>query len=117
MTAPLEVLIVGCSIAGPTLATCLLLSNLPATQKPHITILERSPRVRKEGQNIDIRGAGVTIMKKLGMEKAVRTWTTGEEGVQWVDEQDRICAAFAAGKAGEASAPTAEIEILRGHLA
>lgn len=117
MTAPLGILIVGCSIAGPTLATCLLLSDLPTSQKPHITILERSSSVRKEGQNVDIRGAGVTIMKKLGMEKAIRAWTTGEEGVQWVDERNRICAAFAAGKAGDASAPTAEIEILRGHLA
>lgn len=115
--APLEILIVGCSIAGPTLATCLLLSDLPASQKPHITLLERSPRVRKEGQNVDIRGAGVTIMKKLGMEKAVRARTTGEEGVQWVDDHNRICAAFAAGREGDASAPTAEIEILRGHLA
>lgn len=46
--APLKILIVGSSIAGPTLAT-LLLNPLPAHEKPHITLLERSPSIRKEG--------------------------------------------------------------------
>lgn len=38
---PPNILIVGCGIAGPTLASFLLLADIPAAQKPHITILER----------------------------------------------------------------------------
>lgn len=115
--APLNILVIGCSIAGPTLATFLLLSELPASQKPHITILERSSAVRKEGQNIDIRGSGISIMRKLGLETAVRASTTGEDGVQWVDEKNRVWIELAADRTGRQSTPTADIEILRGHLA
>ncbi|KAE9405792.1 oxidoreductase [Gymnopus androsaceus JB14] len=113
---PLNILIVGCSIAGPTLATFLLLSPLPASEKPHITILERSPALRVDGQNIDVRGTGVTIIRKLGLEAAVRASTTGEEGVQFVDRDNRIWAAFPADKSGKVSTPTSDIEILRGRL-
>ena len=114
---PLNILIVGCSIAGPTLASFLLLSSLPPAQKPQITILERSSRLRTAGQNIDIRGAGVTIIRKLGLESAIRANLTGEEGVLLVDERNRVWAANGADRTGEVSTPTADIEILRGTLA
>jgi len=114
---PLKILIVGCSIAGPTLATLLLLSPLPAPQKPHITILERAPALRPHGQNVDVRGAGVTILRKLGLLSAVRAATTGEAGVQFVDVGNRVWAAFPADRSGEVSTPTADIEILRGRFA
>ena len=116
MTPP-NILIVGCSIAGPVLATFLLLSPLSPSEKPHITILEQSPTLRKTGQNIDVRGAGITIARKLGLEATIRASTTGEEGVQWVDSQNRVWAAFAADRSGRTSTPTADIEILRGRLA
>lgn len=115
--APLNILIVGCGIAGSTLASFLLLSDVPAPQKPHITILERSPSRRSQGQNIDIRGAGVTIIRKLGLEGAIRTSTTGEVGVKWVDERGAVWAALGADRTGKTSTPTADIEILRGRLA
>ncbi|KAK2599810.1 hypothetical protein N8I77_011533 [Diaporthe amygdali] len=114
--APLEILIVGCSIAGPALATFLLLSSLPASQKPHITILERSPALRTDGQNIDVRGAGVTLIRHLGLEAAVRASTTGEEGVQFVDSNNTVWAQSAADKTGRYQTPTSDIEILRGRL-
>ncbi|KAF3762011.1 FAD/NAD(P)-binding domain-containing protein, partial [Cryphonectria parasitica EP155] len=112
-----NILIIGCSIAGPALATCLLLSDLPADQQPHITVLERSPGLRTEGQNIDIRGAGITIIRRLGIEKQIKARTTGEEGVRLVDMQNRIWAQFSADKSGKMSTPTADVEILRGTLA
>lgn len=114
--APLEILIVGCSIAGPALATFLLLSPLPASQKPHITILERSAALRTDGQNIDIRGSGVTLIRHLGLEGAVRASTTGEEGVQLVDSNNTVWSQFAADKTGRYQTPTSDIEILRGRL-
>lgn len=114
--APTEILIVGCSIAGPALATFLLLSPLPASQKPHITILERSASLRTDGQNIDIRGSGVTLIRHLGLEGAVRASTTGEEGVQLVDSNNIVWSQFAADKTGKYQTPTSDIEILRGRL-
>lgn len=114
--APLSILIIGCGIAGPTLASFLLLSSQPASEKPKITIVERSP-LRHRGQNIDIRGAGVTIIRKLGLESAIRSATTGEEGTQFVDADNRIWAGIPADKSGGVQTGTSDIEILRGRLA
>lgn len=114
---PLSLLIVGCGIAGPALATFLLLSDLPANEKPRITIVERSPSLRPAGQNIDLRGAGLTVIRKLGLEHAIRSSTTDEEGVHFVDKDNRVWAAFAADKSGKIQTGTSDIEILRGRLA
>ncbi|OCT50516.1 hypothetical protein CLCR_07161 [Cladophialophora carrionii] len=95
----------------------LLLSDLPPSAKPHITILERASSIRKQGQNIDIRGAGVTIIRKLGLENVIRASTTGEIGVQLVDAANRVWSSSTADKTGQVSTPTADLEILRGTLA
>ena len=114
----LNILIIGNSISGPALASFLLLHpSLSATAKPHITLLERASSARKQGQNIDIRGTGIELVKLLGLESIIKANTTGEEGVQLVDDKNTIWMQRAAGKEGEAGAPTAEIEIMRGKLA
>ncbi|CAM1508993.1 Fc.00g027320.m01.CDS01 [Cosmosporella sp. VM-42] len=115
--APLNILIVGCGIAGPTLATFLLLSPASASEKPRITILERSSSVRPQGQNVDIRGVGVNIIRKLGVEAVIRDSTTGEEGVQWVTSENRVWSSFGAGSDDKMHMPTSDIEIMRGRLA
>ncbi|KAH8646351.1 hypothetical protein BX600DRAFT_519173 [Xylariales sp. PMI_506] len=115
--APIDILIVGCGIAGPTFASFLLLSPLPATDKPRITIVERSPDLRAQGQNIDIRGAGLPVVRKLGLEKVIRAATTGEEGVQFVNSKGRVWASHKAGKSNQKWSPTSDVEILRGSLA
>lgn len=116
--APLKILIVGCGVAGPTLASFLLMNpNQPASEKPHITILERSPNMRAQGQNIDVRGAGVTVIRKLGLETAIRAATTGEIGAKFVDSYNRAWASFGVDKSGKVQTGTSDIEILRGRLA
>jgi 2-polyprenyl-6-methoxyphenol hydroxylase-like FAD-dependent oxidoreductase len=117
--SPANILIVGGGVAGPTLASLLLLSDIPAPQKPHITILERSSTLsaHTRGQNIDIRGAGVTIIRKLGLEGIIRASTTGEEGVQLVDQYGRVWSSSRADRSGRIQTPTSDIEILRGRLA
>ncbi|KXT01883.1 hypothetical protein AC578_2156 [Pseudocercospora eumusae] len=52
---PSSILIVGSGIAGPVLASFILLSPTPTKYKPEITILERSSEPRYQGQNVDIR--------------------------------------------------------------
>ena len=114
--APLEILISGAGPAGLTCASILLLSSLPANEKPHITILERASVMRAQGQNIDIRGAGLTVARKLGLETAIRSSTTGEEGVKFVDENNAIWGVGPADKSGKVQTGTSDIEILRGTL-
>jgi 2-polyprenyl-6-methoxyphenol hydroxylase-like FAD-dependent oxidoreductase len=115
--APQRILIVGCGIAGPTLATFLLRSSLPILDKPNITILERSSAPRSQGQNVDIRGIGLYIIRKLGLEEEIRASTTGEKGVQWVTKDNKVWASFGAGPDEKIHSPTSDMEIMRGQLA
>nr|POE89877.1 uncharacterized protein CFP56_20346 [Quercus suber] len=117
MPATSRILIVGCGVAGPVLAMYLLQSSADPTQAPHITIVERSSRASAYGQNVDIRGAGATIMRHLGLETEVRSSTTGEEGVRFVDGNDRVVGESAADKSGKVQTGTSDIEIMRGRLA
>lgn len=67
MPEPLRILIVGASIAGP--ATAYWLGKTGA----QITIIERYPKFRKGGQNVNIRSTAVKVMRKVpGMEEAVK---------------------------------------------
>ncbi|KJX96755.1 hypothetical protein TI39_contig602g00021 [Zymoseptoria brevis] len=113
---PLRILILGTSIAGPALASYLLLSPTLSSSLS-ITLLERSPTPRTTGQNIDLRGVGIECVQRLGLLPTIRQHLTGEAGVHWVDERDFPVASIPASKAGEAQGPTAELEILRGRLA
>ncbi|GAB1744348.1 hypothetical protein NU219Hw_g1629t1 [Hortaea werneckii] len=115
---PQSILIVGCGCAGPTLATFLLLAPVsnPA-ELPQITIVERTPALLSAGQNIDVRGTGMEVIRKLGLEQVVRSSTTGEEGVLIVDDSNEIWAINAADKTGNVQTGTSDCEILRGTLA
>ncbi|KAF2152742.1 2-polyprenyl-6-methoxyphenol hydroxylase-like oxidoreductase [Myriangium duriaei CBS 260.36] len=112
---PLSLLIIGTGVAGPTLATLLL--SLPARLRPSITLLERSPTLRSQGQNVDVRGAGVGVIRRLGLEATIRASTTDEIGVQWVDGQNRAWSQLEADRTGRVQTGTSDIEILRGRLA
>lgn len=109
----MDILIVGCGIAGPVLASFLLLSG----KNHRITVVERASSVRTAGQNVDIRGAGINVMRKLDLEAAVRFVTTGELGAMAVDSHNKVWGKFAADQTGQRQTGTAEIEILRGRLA
>ncbi|KAK5686703.1 hypothetical protein LTR17_026902 [Elasticomyces elasticus] len=110
-----SVLIVGNSVAGPALASFLLLSSLKSRVK--LTLLERAPHLRPEGQNVDLRNVGLDAAQRLGLETSIRTHLTGEKGVHWVDEHDHALASLAASEPGETQGPTADVEMLRGTLA
>ena len=114
--APLNILIVGGGVAGNALASLLLLLPLPTISPPHITIVERSAATCSYGQNIDVRGTGIEILSKLGVEDRVRAATTGEEGVRIVDEKNQVWAEMPADKTGKVQTGTSDVEILRGRL-
>ncbi|KAI9698828.1 MAG: hypothetical protein M1820_007335 [Bogoriella megaspora] len=106
----LRVLITGASVAGPALGLVLARSGAI------VTLVERSKALRTEGQNIDIRGVGIGVIKRLGVEKAIRQHTTTEAGLVFVNSQNEVEAEFPA-QENDSNSPTAEIEILRGQLA
>ncbi len=105
-----SVLISGASIAGPALASWLHRYGF------EVTVIERATELRSGGQNVDVRGAGREVARRMGLEDAIRAATTGEAGVRFVDADDHTIASFAAGSS-DSDGPTAELEILRGDLA
>lgn len=105
-----SILVTGASVAGPTLAYWL------ARQGMAVTVVERAPEFRDGGQTIDVRGAGKVVAQRMGLESAIRARSTHEDGIRFVDEQDRARAEIGIG-AFDGNGPVAELEILRGELA
>jgi 2-polyprenyl-6-methoxyphenol hydroxylase-like FAD-dependent oxidoreductase len=105
-----RILVSGASIAGNTAAWWL------GRLGHAVTVVERAPAFRDGGQNIDVRGVGREVLRRMGLEQAALDHGTGEEGTAWVDAEGRVAAQFLAG-AGAGDGPTAEMEILRGDLA
>lgn len=109
--APLKVLIIGGGIAGPALAYWL--SRIGAD----ITLIERSPSIRASGQQVDLRGQGVSMMQKMGIEAAVRAKIVREPGTQIIDQNGKTRVFFAASPSGTGKQSiTSEYEIMRGDL-
>lgn len=108
----LRVLVVGASIAGPTAAYWL------AKAGAKVTIIERFSQIRPNGQNVDIRTSGVSVMRKMpGMEEAVRANTLPVEGISLVRENGTPYGTIRpTGNANQQSL-ISEYEILRGDLA
>ncbi|RYE64575.1 MAG: FAD-binding monooxygenase, partial [Oxalobacteraceae bacterium] len=80
-----------------------------------VTVIEKAPAFRDGGQNVDVRGAGREVLRRMGLEQAALDLTTGEAGTDWVDENDNTIARFAVADIGDG--PTAELEIMRGDIA
>jgi len=102
-----RILISGASIAGPTLAFWL------AKYGFEVTIVERSKSLRLGGQNLDVRGAGRAIVRMMGIEDEILAANTGEIGLQFVNSNNEVKAAF---PSDGANSFTSEAEILRGDL-
>ncbi|WP_315760018.1 FAD-dependent monooxygenase [Sphingomonas sp. Y38-1Y] len=105
-----NILITGASIAGNTAAWWLGRHGFD------VTVVERAPAFRDGGQNVDIRGTGREVMRRMGLEQAALDAGTGEEGTAFIDESGEPEASFVTEEIGT-DGPTAEMEILRGDLA
>jgi len=103
-----KILITGASVGGNTVAWWLSRQNF------EVTVVERADSFRDGGQNVDVRGAGREVLRRMGLEQAASELTTGESGTDWVDEQNRVIARFAVEDIGDG--PTAELEIMRGDI-
>ena len=109
MTGTRTVLISGAGVAGTALAFWMHRHGWS------VTLVERAPALRTSGQNIDVRGAGREVARRMGIEERIAAAGTGEEGTRFVDDRGRVIAEFPAGH-GDSDGATAELEILRGDL-
>src|SRR6478735_10784223 len=83
MKQTLRVLISGASIAGPALAYWLHRYGFD------VTIIERTPALRSGGYGVDIRGAAVTVLKKVGIFDQVCAADTRMTGVYFVNRKGK----------------------------
>lgn len=107
--ASVDILISGASIAGPTAAYWL------ARAGHGVTVVERADSLRSAGQNVDVRGSGREVLRRMGLEQKAKERTTGELGLRFVGDGG-VLAEFPAGD-DDSSGATAQVEILRGTLA
>lgn len=105
-----RVLITGASIAGNTSAWWLGHHGFD------VTVVEKASQFRDGGQNVDIRGVGREVLRRMNLEQIALEHGTGEVGTAWVDEGGRTVAEFLTDDFDQ-DGPTAEMEILRGDLA
>lgn len=104
-----HILISGASIAG--LACAYWLRNYGFA----VTIVEIAPAPRAGGQAVDLRGAGRTVVERMGMLEDARSIGLEQAGISWVDEHGRSRAAISSDDF-DGEGFIAEIEILRGDL-
>jgi 2-polyprenyl-6-methoxyphenol hydroxylase-like FAD-dependent oxidoreductase len=104
-----QILISGGSIAGPALAHWLHQFGFRAT------IVERSPAPRPGGQAVDIRGIAKEVVRRMGLDAAVRAACTDTDGMSVVTRNNRRVATMRS-DLFDGDGIIAEIEILRGDL-
>ncbi|MGK5637511.1 FAD-dependent monooxygenase [Streptomyces sp. URMC 126] len=105
-----DILISGGGIAGPALAYWLCRAGFS------VTVVEQAPAPRPGGQAVDLRGAGRTVVTRMGLMEQARALALDQRGFACVDASGRISARMTADSFG-GEGIVSEIEILRGDLA
>ncbi|TLS26553.1 hypothetical protein PpBr36_04078 [Pyricularia pennisetigena] len=109
--APLKVLVIGAGVGGTGVAFWL------GKAGHDVTVIERAPQLRANGQQIDLRGQGLTVTRRMGLLDAVRSKRVEEQGVMFVDSKGTNKAFLGINDTGKgAQAFTSEYEIMRGDL-
>ncbi|OKL55586.1 hypothetical protein UA08_09173 [Talaromyces atroroseus] len=110
MTA-LKILICGAGITGNALA--FWLANLGH----ETTVVERFPNLRASGLQVDLRGPGIQVIRRMGLEELFRERSVPEQGLRLVDDKGRSWGYFPVNKSGrELQSFTTDFEIMRGDL-
>ena len=104
-----RVLVAGASIAGPALAHWL------RRRGAEVTVVERAPALRPGGQAVDARGVAKEVIRRMGLDAAVRAARTETAGAYTVDVDGNVLETYRADDHG-GDGYIADIEILRGDL-
>ncbi|GAA1302292.1 FAD-dependent monooxygenase [Saccharothrix xinjiangensis] len=102
-------LVAGASIAGPALAHWL------RRRGAEVTVVERAPGLRPGGQAVDARGVAKEVIRRMGLDAAVRAACTDTVGAHTVDVDGNVLETYRADDDG-GDGPIADVEILRGDL-
>src|SRR3954449_9790579 len=105
-----RVLVTGASIAGPALAYWL------SRRGAEVTVVEQAPGLRPGGQAVDARGGAKEVIRRMGLDTAVRAVCTDTAGAYTVDADGTVLETFRADD-NDGDGYISEIEILRGDLA
>lgn len=105
----IKVLVTGASIAGPALAHWL------RRRGAEVTVVERAHELRPGGQAVDARGVSKEVIRRMGLDAAVRAACTETAGAYTVDVDGNVLEIYRADDHG-GDGYIAEIEILRGDL-
>jgi 2-polyprenyl-6-methoxyphenol hydroxylase-like FAD-dependent oxidoreductase len=105
----IRVLVAGASIAGPALAHWL------RRRGAEVTVVERAPELRPGGQAVDARGVAREVIRRMGLDAAVRAARTDTAGAYTVDVDGNVLETYRADD-DDGDGYIAEIEILRGDL-
>lgn len=103
-----KILICGAGIAGPACAWWLGRYGFS------VVIVEKAEAFRDGGQNVDVKGAGQQVVRRMGLAERIQARDTGECGQKWLDAAGKVVAVFP--KDGFGSL-TSDFEILRGDFA
>lgn len=107
----MNVLVVGASIAGPTAAYWLSKAGCK------VTVVERFPELRTNGQNVDIRTVGVTVMRRTaGLEERIVAKTVPINGISFVGSDGRRLGTIVPTGDPDQQSLVSEYEIYRGDL-
>lgn len=103
-----NILVIGAGIAGPTV--CYWLKKFGFSP----TLIEKSDVLRQGGQGVDIRGAAIDIVKKMGIYEQICSMCTQVEYGRQVNVMGKILHEEKAEKFGYRQGE--DVEILRGNL-
>ena len=85
----------GASIAGPALA------HWPHRRGAAVTVVEQAPGLRPGGQAVDARGVAREVIRRMGLDAAVRAARTDTAGAYTVDGHGPVVESFRADDDGE----------------
>jgi 2-polyprenyl-6-methoxyphenol hydroxylase-like FAD-dependent oxidoreductase len=102
-----RVLVSGASIAGPALAHWL------HRRGAEVTVVEQAPGLRPGGQAVDARGVAKEVIRRMGLDEAVRAACTDTAGAYTVDADGNVLETFRA-EENDGDGYISEIEVLRG---
>lgn len=84
MSAINKILVTGAGVGGP--AVCYWLKRFGFSP----VLIERSPKIRKGGQGLDIRGVAIDIVKRMGIYEKICNMRTQVELGRYVDAKGNI---------------------------
>lgn len=105
MTQTKRILISGASIAGPALAYWLQRYGFD------VTVVEHAPALRKGGFGVDIRGAAILVLERMGIIDQVRAADTQMTGVYFMNSKGRVEGRLS--EAGIGNQRGLDIEVMR----